>query len=222
MCSQQSDSLADEKFGRCLFLFLVLSVLVSPALYAQLSTASVTGIVRDPTGGVIVGANGILKNVDTGVERTTVTNSAGNYLFLNLNPGRYTLEMRGPGFKSSKVSEFTLAVSQAAIFDVTLEVGGLEQTVTVGATVAEIESSTAQLGSVVAEKQVVDLPLNGRNFTQLLHWLLALRLSAYLKIRVASAFPPRKGVNSFFLRSTVRPAAPTSSCWTASQTKMIC
>jgi Carboxypeptidase regulatory-like domain len=158
----------DQKLGRCLFLFLVLTVAFSPALYAQLSSASVTGIVRDPTGGVIIGANGVLRNVDTGVERTTVTNSAGNYLLLNVNPGRYTLEMHGTGFKSSKVSEFTLAVSQAATFDITLEIGGLEQTVTVGATVAEIESSTAQLGSVVAEKQVVDLPLNGRNFTQLL------------------------------------------------------
>ena len=168
MCALAERCLGDEKLGRCLFLFLVLSAAFSPTLYAQLSTASVTGIVRDSTGGVIVGANGVLRNVDTGVERTTVSNSAGNYLFLNVNPGRYTLEMHGAGFKSSRVSEFTLAVSQAATFDITLEVGGLEQTVTVGATVAEIESSTAQLGSVVAEKQVVDLPLNGRNFTQLL------------------------------------------------------
>src|SRR6266852_9933051 len=128
----------DIKLGGSLFLVLALLLGVASS-YAQLSSASVTGIVRDSTGGVIVGANGVLRNVDTGVERTTVSNSAGNYLFLNVNPGRYTLEMHGSGFKSSRVSEFTLAVSQAATFDITLEIGGLEQTVTVGATVAEIE-----------------------------------------------------------------------------------
>jgi hypothetical protein len=147
---------------------LLLATVFSSTAYAQLSTGSVTGIVRDPTGAVVGGANGVLRHVDTSVERATVSNAAGNYLFLNVNPGRYTLEMSAPGFKSSRISEFTVAVNQTLTFDVTLEIGGLEQTVTVGATVAEIESSTAQLGSVVAEKQVVDLPLNGRNFTQLL------------------------------------------------------
>src|SRR2546427_262381 len=127
---------------------LLLGIAFSSATYAQLSTGSVTGIVRDPTGAVVGGANGVLRHVDTSVERATVSNAAGNYLFLNVNPGRYSLEMSAPGFKSSRISEFTVAVNQTLTFDITLEVGGLEQSVTVGATVAEIESSTAQLGAV--------------------------------------------------------------------------
>ncbi|HXI42284.1 MAG TPA: carboxypeptidase-like regulatory domain-containing protein, partial [Bryobacteraceae bacterium] len=145
----------------------MLAFLVGPAS-AQLSTATITGIVRDSSGGVVSQAKVVLKNLDTSVERSTVSNAAGNYLFLNVNPGRYTIETSAPGFKSSKLTDVTLAVNQTATLDVVLEVGALEQTVSVEASAAEIEGSTAELGTVVAEKQVVDLPLNGRNFTQLL------------------------------------------------------
>ena len=148
-------------------LFIVLVSMATTA-FGQLSTATITGIVRDSSGGVVAQAKVVLRNVDTSVERSTVSNAAGNYLFLNVNPGRYTVETSAPGFKSSKLTDVTLAVNQTATLDVVLEVGALEQTVSVEASAAEIESSTAELGTVVAEKQVVDLPLNGRNFTQLL------------------------------------------------------
>ena len=140
----------------------------SVAAYAQISTATVTGIIRDSSGGVVPQAKVSLKNAGTAVERSTTSNSAGNYLFLNINPGQYTLETNAKGFKSSKLAPFTLAVNQTATLDLVLEVGTLEQTVNVEAAAGQVESSTAELGSVVAEKQVVDLPLNGRNFTQLL------------------------------------------------------
>jgi Carboxypeptidase regulatory-like domain len=160
----------NAKLGSSLFgvLALFLSIAFSSAAYAQLSTASVTGIVRDSTGAVVVQADVVLRNVDTSVERTTASNSAGNYLFLNVNPGRYILETKAPGFKSSIISEFTLQVNQTATLDVALEIGALGQTVNVEASAAGIEASTAELGTVITEKQVVDLPLNGRNFTQLL------------------------------------------------------
>lgn len=148
-------------------LFLLLSSTATTA-YGQLSTATITGIVRDSSGGVVAQAKVALRNVDTSVERGTVSNAAGNYLFLNVNPGRYQIETSAAGFKASKLTDITLAVNQTATLDVILEVGALEQTVSVEASAAEIESSTAELGTVVAEKQVMDLPLNGRNFTQLL------------------------------------------------------
>ncbi|MBY0375383.1 MAG: carboxypeptidase-like regulatory domain-containing protein, partial [Bryobacteraceae bacterium] len=147
---------------------LALLAWTTAAAFAQLSSASITGIVRDSSGAVISSAKLTLRNAGTGVERTTVSNASGNFLFLNLNPGRYTMETNLSGFKSSRLSEFTLAVNQTSNMDVVLEVGSLEQSVTVDASAAEIESSTAELGAVVSEKQVVDLPLNGRNFTQLL------------------------------------------------------
>ena len=135
---------------------------------AQLSSASLTGMVRDSSGASVPNAQVVLRNLDTTVERRAQSNSAGNYVFVNVPPGRYTLEISKPGFRTSRVAELTLEVNQTATADATLDVGGVQQTVQVEASAEMIESATAELGAVVAEKQVVDLPLNGRNFTQLL------------------------------------------------------
>src|SRR5262252_4976617 len=93
---------------------LVVLALVALPASAQLSTATVTGIIRDSSGGVVAEAKVLLHNVETSVDRSTSSNTAGNYLFLNVNPGRYTLEATTAGFKSSKLAEFTLAVNQTA------------------------------------------------------------------------------------------------------------
>jgi len=106
--------------------------------------------------------------VDTSVERTVESNNAGNYVFTSVPPGRYTLQATSTGFQTTQIPEFTLAVNQTATLDITLQVGAVQQTVEVQAFGELVQSSTAELGAVVAEKQVVDLPLNGRNFTQLL------------------------------------------------------
>jgi len=110
----------------------------------------------------------VLKNVDTSVERTAVSNSSGSYTFLNIPPGRYTMETSAAGFRTTTVSEFNLAVNQSSTIDIALEVGTLAQTLAIEARSSAIESQTSELGTLVSEKQVVDLPLNGRNFTQLL------------------------------------------------------
>jgi hypothetical protein len=103
--------------------------------YAQLSSASVTGIVRDVTGAVIPQAKVVLRNVGTSVERNSTSNNAGNYLFLNVSPGPYTLETSVAGFKSAHIAEFTLAVNQTATSLLVLEVGTLiyDQSVSVEA-----------------------------------------------------------------------------------------
>lgn len=144
------------------------AVVLSNVAYAQLSTASVNGVVRDSSGAVVPDATVILKNPETNVERRSVTNSAGAYNFLNITPGRYTMETSAPGFRSNKVSEFELQVNQTMTQDTTLDVGTLEQAVEVAAQAETLQSSTAELGAVIAQKQVNDLPLNGRNFTALL------------------------------------------------------
>jgi outer membrane receptor protein involved in Fe transport len=147
---------------------LLLTNLASNPLHAQLSTATLTGLVRDSTGAVVPDATVILKNVETTVERRTVTNNAGNYSFTNVPPGRYTLQTSATGFKVSQLAEFALTVNQTLTIDTVLEVGNLEQSVQVEAVAESLQSSTAELGTVVSQKQVADLPLNGRNFTQLL------------------------------------------------------
>lgn len=140
----------------------------SSGLYGQISTATVNGTLRDSSGSVIPGANLVIKNVATSVENRTVTNDAGLYVFLSIQPGQYTLEAAKTGFRTNRLSAFNLAVGQTATLDLILEVGSVEQSVNVEAIGAEVQSSTSEIGAVVAREQVVDLPLNGRNFTQLL------------------------------------------------------
>ncbi len=135
---------------------------------AQLSSASVTGVVRDASGSVVASVKITLQNVDTTVSHSTLSNSAGNYVFLGITPGNYTLQAEAAGFEISKVPQFTLAVNQTATLDLAMQVGTVQQSVTVEASGQLVQSATAELGAVVAEKQVLDLPLNGRNFTQLL------------------------------------------------------
>ncbi|MGH9632732.1 MAG: TonB-dependent receptor domain-containing protein, partial [Bryobacteraceae bacterium] len=166
--SPRAESLSSLNLAVVCLLLVCLLVLPPHPLFGQLSTATVTGVVRDTTGSVIPQSALILRNVDTGVERRTETNDAGNYVFLNVPPGRYTLETSKPGFRTQSVQAFTLVVNQTATFDTTLDVGSVEQSVNVEAAAEMVQSSTAELGAVVAEKQVLDLPLNGRNFTQLL------------------------------------------------------
>ena len=148
---------------------LVAALLVAaPPAAAQISTATVNGTVRDSTGAVIPGAEVSISNVETGVEQQAASNTAGVYRFSNLQPGLYTLSCASSGFQTAVVNPFSLVVNQTATFDFGLEVGAVTETVTVEASGAQLQASSAELGSAVTEKQVVDLPLNGRNFTKLL------------------------------------------------------
>jgi outer membrane receptor protein involved in Fe transport len=159
--------LSRVKLFSCAAACALLSCFAVPS-FAQLSTASVTGVVRDSSGSVLAGAKLTLTNLATTVKRDSVSNSVGNYLFLNIQPGTYSLEVTAAGFQTWQLPSITLAVNQTATLDVALQVGALQQTVTVEATGELLQQSTAEIGAVIAAKQVVDLPLNGRNFTQLL------------------------------------------------------
>jgi Carboxypeptidase regulatory-like domain len=150
-----------------LWLTLILTIQATSAL-AQLSTAALNGVVTDPTGAVIPKASLVLRNVDTGIETQAISNDTGNYRFSNVSPGRYTLKVSAGSFTSKQVSEFILAVNQTATIDVSLSAGSTSEMVTVDATAEQLQVSSAELGTVIATKQVNNLPLNGRNFTQLL------------------------------------------------------
>ena len=156
------------KYCGLAFLLTCLFVLSTAAAFAQLSSATLNGVVRDSTGAVIAKANVVLSNVDTSLERATASNDTGSYVFTDITPGRYTLKVTAPSFTTKQVSVFVLAVSQTATIDVSMAAGAQTEVVTVEATAEQLQTSTAELGSVIATKQVNDLPLNGRNFTQLL------------------------------------------------------
>jgi hypothetical protein len=147
--------------------FALIFLLQCPAL-GQLSSAFVNGIVRDPSGAVIPNATVVLRNVQTEVEFTATSNGSGLYTFLNIVPGQYALKAMATGFSTVEVPSFTLTVSQIATIDFHLQLGTVTSQVLVDAATSQLETSSSTLGSVTTSQQANDLPLNGRNFTQLL------------------------------------------------------
>ncbi|HUY15536.1 MAG TPA: TonB-dependent receptor [Terriglobia bacterium] len=162
--------LSNFKFHKLLLMVLGIALALAGArpAWAQRSTASINGTVKDASGGVVPQAAVTLTNTETNVTQTATTNDTGDYVILNILPGRYMLKAGKEGFETVTQPDFTLEVNQTTIFDFTLTVGSSKQTVTVEAVASHVETSTAELGTVVGRKMVNDLPLNGRNFTQLL------------------------------------------------------
>ncbi len=147
------------------FWFILLSI--PSALLAQ-DTASITGTVTDPSGAAVAGAQVTLASPEHGVERAVPTNNSGGYLFGSLPIGSYNLTVAMPGFKTYKAKGIILQVAQKARVDVALQVGGAkEEVMVVGSSVAQVETQNSELSGVVNGKEISQLELNGRNFTQL-------------------------------------------------------
>ena len=155
-----------RSFGRTGAVLLVL--LLPVVLRAQGSFASLSGTVLDATGAAIPDAAVVLQNVDTKTTQATQSTQSGSFSLINVQPGNYTVRVTKTGFNVVEQTGLTLQVNQSASLNITLPVGGTEQTVDVNSQLSTVDSSTAELGTVVPEQSVKDLPLNGRNFTQLL------------------------------------------------------
>jgi hypothetical protein len=150
--------------------FLVLAVLVLclcalPAA-AQTATARVEGIVTDNTGAVLPGATVTATNTETNASRVDVSNSTGAYTLTALPVGSYRVQVDLSGFKQ-QVTPIKLDVNQVARIDFKMQLGGVSEEMTVTAAAPLIEKSTSEISTVIDEKQIENLPLNGRNFTQL-------------------------------------------------------
>jgi outer membrane receptor protein involved in Fe transport len=152
------------------FLFAaVLVVVVSPSRAWGQANAAVNGTVRDPAGAVVTEATVVLHNRDTNLDRTAATNSVGAYVMPDVQPGNYDLKVTKSGFGPMVKSGIILTVNQTATYDFALKAGAVNAVVEVQANPVALETSTAELGVAVVKEQVNDLPLNGRNFTQLLN-----------------------------------------------------
>ncbi len=144
-------------------------VLIVPCLmYGQTSAGAVNGTVHDATGAVVPNARVDLKNESTSTEIAGTTNSNGYFTFVNVQPGSYTLSASAPGFKKAFQSQVAVGVNETVTLNMSLTVGDVGQTVEVTAEAALLQQSTSELGTVISEEAVKELPLNGRNFTQLL------------------------------------------------------
>jgi carboxypeptidase family protein len=146
---------------------LVFTLSASPA-WAQ-ATAAINGTVRDSAGAVIVDATVVLHNRDTSLDRSASTNSVGSYVMTNVLPGNYDLKVTMSGFGPAVKTGLILLVNQTATYDFTLKAGAVNEVVEVQDNPVTLETSTSELGVAVVKEQVNDLPLNGRNFTQLLN-----------------------------------------------------
>src|ERR1043166_609216 len=153
------------KYSALLLLFVLVSV---PAVSAQTATGEVNGTVSDPNGAAVPGAMVKLINQATRGETEATTNQSGYFTFVNLKPASYTLMVETKGFKKSLTNAFALGVSETVTQNATLAVGEMSEVVEVSAGSELVQASTSELGSVINERTVQDLPLNGRNFTQLL------------------------------------------------------
>lgn len=147
---------------------VVLFLIQLGAIWAQTPTAAVNGTVLDGTGAAVPGTTVVLEETTTKVRRETVTGNTGVYAFTNLLPGSYTLQVSHAGFGSRKSDRFILNVNQTPTIDFNLEVGTVGESVAVHAVGTEVQASTSELGAVIQSERIADLPLNGRNFTQLL------------------------------------------------------
>ncbi|MFN9266680.1 MAG: TonB-dependent receptor domain-containing protein [Acidobacteriota bacterium] len=141
--------------------------LASSLLSAQTSDARLVGLIRDPSGAVLLNVAVTASNIATGFTRSARTNNAGSFELPALPPGTYTVTAELSGFRKSTIKELTLQVNQQVRADLTLEVGSVVEEVTVTAAAPLLVTEAGSVGQVIDNKKIVELPLNGRNFTQL-------------------------------------------------------
>lgn len=157
------------KFVRTGILIAFFGFLATAALLAQTSsTGALGGRITDPSGAVVAGATVTLTSVGTGQTRTTTTAGDGTYNFGLLPPGNYSLRIEAAGFKAVNIPSVTVSVTETAALDRALEVGAQTQTVTVEGSVEAVQTTSSALGTVAPSETVTNLPLNTRNYTNLL------------------------------------------------------
>ena len=142
-------------------------LLSSGMMHAQLATADILGTVTDATGAVIPNATVTVTNNGTQEKRTTTSSSSGDYTFSLLPVGAYTVTVNSAGFKTSSVANLAVEAGDRARADVKLTAGAVGETVSVEATTPLLQADNATVSSTVTAQAVQDLPLNGRNFVQL-------------------------------------------------------
>jgi hypothetical protein len=153
-----------------------LALFSTAACFAQQDTGIITGVVTDPSGSAIPSATVVLLNAGTNARTKVTTDDSGFFVATPLRIGTYTISIEAPGFKRSVQEDVVLRVQDRLRIDFKLEVGQLSDTIEVSAEAPLLQSETTSLGQVIATKPISELPLNGRNFVQ----LIALTPGAYI------------------------------------------
>jgi Carboxypeptidase regulatory-like domain/TonB dependent receptor len=152
--------------AKTLTLFVV-TLLTSLNVAGQQITGSIRGTVVDPSGAIVQAATVTAKQTETGLTRSSVTDRQGEYVLVELPIGHYQLEVRAPGFQKYLQQGISLDVNESATVGIHLRLGAETQQVEVSADAALVQSTVSSLGQTVMEHEILDLPLDGRNFSQL-------------------------------------------------------
>src|SRR2546422_3585846 len=155
-------------FGRFVTAIVALIALGTCLSFAQTSTATILGVVRDASGALVPGVSITVKHTESGLTRTVVSGERGAYTVPLLPVGAYEITTTMPGFKQVVRSGINLVVGQQAVVDLTLEVGAPVEQVTVNEQAPLVNTTTASTSGVITEQQVKELPLNGRSFDNLI------------------------------------------------------
>jgi len=147
-------------------LMLVAALLATSSALAQ-STATLQGTVTDAKGAVLPNATVVVRSRSTSAERTTQTDTDGNYQIAALPVGVYTVEVRVQGFKTQVADQVTLEVAKTAVQNFQMDVGAISEQVLVSSDVPVIETATTSVGTVINQRTVQEIPLNGRHFVDL-------------------------------------------------------
>src|SRR6266403_2911859 len=149
-------------------LLLVLAIISSPTALRADVTGSILGVVRDSTQGVVAGAHIVATNVQTNFKQEAVSGADGSFHILALPAGVYKLTVTANGFRTFAETNIEVKVNDQLHFDVTLDIGSVQEHVEIIANAVQVQTESTQLGDVIDSKKMLALPLNGRSFIDLL------------------------------------------------------
>jgi hypothetical protein len=156
-----------EKKMKAMKLFIVFAMAVSPCM-AQVQAGRIVGTATDPNSAVVPNAKVAVTNMATNQTQTVTTNGAGEFVLTPVDPGIYRVAVTASGFGTAQFDNVEVIVGQSARVDVGLKIGETSTVIAVSATAALLNTESGTLGQEITNKQIVDLPLNGRNFYQLI------------------------------------------------------
>ena len=154
-----------NKLENCILLFLIAmcTLAIGSSALAQSDTSSLTGTVTDSSGAALPNAKVLVRNNDTHVERTTLSNESGSFSLTNLPPGNYTVRVEATNFQTTTLGDVHVDPSIGRRVDISMKVGQTTTEVTVEAGVNAIQTESAMVGQLVTQEQVKSIQLNGRN-----------------------------------------------------------
>ncbi|MBI2821958.1 MAG: carboxypeptidase regulatory-like domain-containing protein, partial [Acidobacteria bacterium] len=194
-----------NKFGRSAMVLMIpilsLALCTAP-MFAQTTTGTILGTVKDQSGGLLPGASVIIKNTDTGASREVITDDAGRYRAVQLALGNYEVEASLSGFQTEVRSGIKLTVGREAVVDFSLSIGEISERVQVTGDAPIVETASSTIAGLVDDKKIRDLPLNGRSFSD----LVTLQMGA-----VPQTLGVKNAASGFGLKIAVSGARPSEN-----------